>query len=204
MDWCKTNPAILGVCSIDTTCAIWDLTKNEVKTLLIAHDKEVYDISFGADDNTFITTGADGSVRLFDIRALDNCSVLFESQDLSPFTRVSWNFNNSNFVAALGLDKNIIYIIDQRMTNSPYALLNYHSNVVNALSWAPHSNAYICSVGDDKNSLIWDIQLVSNRTEDPLMSFVADYEIDNVSWSESHDEWIGITGGQNLQLLKIK
>ncbi len=204
MDWNKENPSIIAVCSIDTTCAIWDLTKNEVKTLLIAHDKEVYDICFGKDENVFLTTGADGSVRLFDTRALDSSFVLFESLDNSPITRISWNLNDENFVAALGLDKNIIYIIDKRNSNSPYAFLNYHTNVVNAITWAPHSNANICSVGDDKSALIWDIQLISNKSEDPIMSYSANFEIENVSWSESNDEWIGINGANTLQLLKVK
>jgi WD repeat-containing protein 68 len=204
MDWNKENPTILGVCSVDTTCTIWDLTKNEVKMLLIAHDKQVYDMAFGRNENVFLTTGADGSIRMFDTRALDTCSIIFESQDNSPITRISWNYNDSNFVAGLLLDKNFIYIIDQRMTNSPYAFLTYHTNVVNALSWAPHSNAYITSVGDDKNAYIWDIQMISNRTEEPVMTYNSEFEIDNVSWSESHDEWIGITGSNNLQILKIK
>lgn len=204
MDWNKENPSTLGVCSIDTTCAIWDLTKNEVKTLLIAHDKEVYDMCFGKNENIFLTTGADGSVRLFDTRALDSSFVLFESLDNSPITRITWNLNDENFVAALGLDKNIIYIIDKRNSNSPYAFLNYHTNVVNAITWAPHSNANICSVADDKSTLIWDIQLISNKSEEPVMSYNANFEIENVSWSESHDEWIGINGVNVLQLLKIK
>jgi WD repeat-containing protein 68 len=204
MDWNKDNTAILGVCSIDTTCTIWDLNKNDVKTHLIAHDKEVYDISFGKGENTFLSTGADGSIRLFDLRALDTCSVIFDSPDQTPISRIAWNLNNNNFIAALVMDKNFIYIIDARVTNSPYAVLTYHSNVVNAISWSPNSNAYICSVGDDKNALIWDIQLISNRTEDPMMCYTADSEIDNVSWCESNDEWIGITMGNNLQLLKVK
>lgn len=201
MDWNKENPSILGVCSIDTTCTIWDLNKNDIKTLLIAHDKEVYDIAFGKDENIFLSTGADGSIRLFDIRSLDTCSVFFEQQDGTPITRIAWNQNNTNFIAAIVLDKNYIYIIDQRMLNSPYALLTYHTNVVNSIAWAPNSNSFICSVGDDKNSLIWDIQLISNKTEDPVMCYTAETEIDNVCWSDSNSSWVGITGGNTLQLL---
>jgi WD repeat-containing protein 68 len=204
MDWNKQNPYIIGVCSIDTTCTIWDLTKNEIKTHLIAHDKEVFDISFSREENIFITTGADGSVRLFDIRELDTCSILFESKDNSPITRVEWNLNNSNFIAALGLDKNVIYIIDQRNTNSPYAFLSYHTNVVNSISWAPHSSAYICSGGDDKNAFIWDIQQISNETEDPILYYNSDFQIESVSWCETNDDWIGITGSNYLHMLKVK
>ncbi len=50
-------------------------TKGEIKTQLIAHDQEVYDISFakgrGGAANTFATVGADGSVRMFDLRCVD-------------------------------------------------------------------------------------------------------------------------------------
>jgi WD repeat-containing protein 68 len=204
LDWNKKNPSILGVCSIDTTCTIWDLEKLDVKTHLIAHDSEVYDICFGTDENIFLSTGKDGSIRHFDIRSLETCSVLFESQDNMPITRIAWNYNNSNFIAALVLDKNYIYIIDQRAANSPYAILSYHSNVVNAISWSPTSSAYVCSVGDDKNALIWDIHFISHRSEDPLMSFSSDSEIENVTWGEKKDEWIGITQNNNLQILKVK
>ena len=54
---------MLGTASIDTTCTIWDLSKMQAKTQLIAHDKEVYDMSFAAGTNVFASCGADGSVR---------------------------------------------------------------------------------------------------------------------------------------------
>lgn len=62
---------MIGTCSIDTTVTIWDLNNMTPKTQLIAHDKEVYDIAFLYNDvNIFATAGADGSVRLFDLRLL--------------------------------------------------------------------------------------------------------------------------------------
>jgi DDB1- and CUL4-associated factor 7 len=42
--------------------------KGVPKTQLIAHDKEVYDISFASGKDIFATVGADGSVRMFDLR----------------------------------------------------------------------------------------------------------------------------------------
>ncbi|KAF3853578.1 hypothetical protein F7725_014266 [Dissostichus mawsoni] len=56
-DWNEVDPNLLGTSSIDTTCTIWgletgqvlgrvNLVSGHVKTQLIAHDKEVYDISF--------------------------------------------------------------------------------------------------------------------------------------------------------------
>jgi len=55
--------------SIDTTCTVWNVETKQAKTQLIAHDKEVYDVAFytGSTD-IFASVGADGSVRMFDLR----------------------------------------------------------------------------------------------------------------------------------------
>lgn len=60
--------------------------KQAVKTQLIAHDKEVYDISFanGKDTNLFSTVGADGSLRLFDLRSLEHSTILYEAKGGGP------------------------------------------------------------------------------------------------------------------------
>ena len=44
------------------------LQKLQPKTQLIAHDKEVYDIAFACGKDVFGTVGADGSLRMFDLR----------------------------------------------------------------------------------------------------------------------------------------
>ena len=44
-DWNETDPNLIGTSSIDTTCTIWDIETQQVRTQLIAHDKEVYDVS---------------------------------------------------------------------------------------------------------------------------------------------------------------
>jgi len=52
-----------------------------VKTQLIAHDKEVYDIAFsraGGGRDMFASVGADGSVRMFDLRHLEHSTIIYE------------------------------------------------------------------------------------------------------------------------------
>jgi WD40 repeat protein len=79
-DWSRANKAIIGVSSVDGTCSIWDLNKLVEKYMIIAHDKEVYDISLGQDEFIFMSTGADGSVRLFDSRTANSVNILFETK----------------------------------------------------------------------------------------------------------------------------
>lgn len=40
-DWNEADPSIIGTSSIDTTCTIWDVNTQQVRTQLIAHDREV-------------------------------------------------------------------------------------------------------------------------------------------------------------------
>ncbi len=78
--------------SIDTTCTLWDLQvcfatslfcvfsieiliwiqAQVAKTQLIAHDKEVYDVAFAKGTDIFASVGADGSVRMFDLRCVSS------------------------------------------------------------------------------------------------------------------------------------
>ena len=53
-DWNRQNEALVGTASLDTTCTIWDLNKEAIRTQLIAHHKQVLDIAFSQDENTFI------------------------------------------------------------------------------------------------------------------------------------------------------
>jgi WD repeat-containing protein 68 len=62
-DWNETDPNLIGTSSIDTTCTIWDIETQQVRTQLIAHDKEVYDIAFSRrDKEVFASSGADGAL----------------------------------------------------------------------------------------------------------------------------------------------
>ena len=203
-DWSHANNSIIGVCSIDTTCAIYDLNKLEVKYMIIAHDKEVYDISLGQDEFTFMSTGADGSVRLFDSRSANTSSIIFETRDKSPMTRLKWNLVNPNFILTVIVDKNEIYILDQRKLTSPYAILKVHTNVVNNAIWAPQSNTYILSVSDDKTALLWDIYCDTDQPEEYIMRYETNNEIENVAWGDVTQDWVGIIDGNQAEILRIQ
>ena len=203
-DWSRANDSIIGVCSVDTTCAIWDLNKLEVKYMIIAHDKEVYDISLGQDEYTFMSTGADGSVRLFDSRQANSSSIIFETRDESAMTRLKWNLVNPNFILTVIVDKNEIYILDQRKLTSPYGILKVHTNVVNNAIWAPQSNTNLISVSDDKSALLWDIYCDSDQPEEYIMKYEAENEIENVAWGDVTQNWIGIIDGNQAEILRIQ
>jgi WD repeat-containing protein 68 len=64
------------------------------KTQLIAHDKEVFDVRFCAGSvDVFVSCGADGSVRMFDLRSLEHSTIIYEpseKQSQDAKTEGSW------------------------------------------------------------------------------------------------------------------
>lgn len=90
-DWNYIDLNIIGTCSIDTTCTIWDINTQQALTQLIAHDEEVFDIAFSREKDIFASVGADGSVRMFDLRKLERSTIIYESADRTPLLRLAWN-----------------------------------------------------------------------------------------------------------------
>ena len=62
------------------TCTVWDISTGVPVTQLIAHDREVYDVAWSpAQREIFASVGADGSVRMFDLRSLEHSTILYEA-----------------------------------------------------------------------------------------------------------------------------
>lgn len=183
-DWNTESANLIGTASIDTTCTIWDIEKETVFTQLIAHDKEVYDISFSSDRNLFASVGADGSARQFDLRNLEHSTVLYETRTSQPLLKLAWNLKDPHYVGVIEMDQSYLTILDTRQPLRQLCRCNSHKDFVNALAWAPQSNYHICTVADDAQALIWDLQEMQDEINDPFLEYRADSEISNLSWSQ--------------------
>eukprot|EP01090_Pellita_catalonica_P013125 TRINITY_DN3045_c0_g2_i1.p1 TRINITY_DN3045_c0_g2~~TRINITY_DN3045_c0_g2_i1.p1 ORF type:complete len:251 (+),score=44.49 TRINITY_DN3045_c0_g2_i1:44-754(+) len=202
-DWNVTDPNLIGTSSIDTTCTIWDVTKETAKTQLIAHDKEVYDIAFAKGTDLFASVGADGSVRLFDIRNLEHSTIIYESKDKDPLLRLSWNKRDDFYLATIALDSNKAVILDIRVPSLPAAELKGHVANINALAWAPQSSCHLSTAGDDAMALIWDLSSMPKPIEEPILAYRAQGEVNQLQWSTAQPEWISIAFGSTLQILRV-
>jgi len=202
-DWNETDPSMLGTASIDTTCTIWNVETQQAKTQLIAHDKEVYDIAFAPSTDVFASCGADGSVRMFDLRSMEHSTIIYESPDLVPLLRLCWNKHDHNYLATFLMEQSQIVILDIRAPSVPVAELQGHSQCVNAIAWAPHSSCHICTGGDDKQALIWDLTPMPKPITEPILAYNAEAEINSLQWSSAQPEWVAITFNKKLQILRV-
>lgn len=203
-DWNEYDPSMIVTSSIDTTCTIWDITAEMVKTQVIAHDKEVFDLAFSRGTDVFASVGADGSVRLFDLRKLEHSTIIYETPNLKPLLRLEWNRQDPNYLATFMVDSKMVFILDIRQPCRPVAELGGHAGCVNAVAWAPHSSCHICTAAEDRQALIWDISGISKGpVDDPILAYNAEGEVNNLQWSSSQPDWVSIAFADKLQILRV-
>ncbi|TVY55687.1 putative WD repeat-containing protein [Lachnellula cervina] len=182
LDWNTVSPSLIITSSIDTTCTIWDIPTLTAKTQLIAHDKEVFDVRFCANSvDVFVSCGADGSVRMFDLRSLEHSTIIYEptakdDKDASPgggrisptlaqqtmsyappLLRLAASPHDTHLLATFSQDSNIIRILDVRQPGQALLELRGHSASVNCIEWSPSRRGTLASGGDDSSVLIWDL-----------------------------------------------
>ncbi|KAL1925086.1 uncharacterized protein VTP21DRAFT_4740 [Calcarisporiella thermophila] len=226
-DWSEVDPTLIVTGSIDTTCTIWNVETQQPKTQLLAHLKEVYDVAFmPRDPHAFLSTGADGTVRLFDIRSLENSSILYGNPPPDHSTlqsggsntsaiptasllRLAINRHDSNLLATFHVTSRSILILDIRM-GKVLAELQGHGAPVNCVSWAPHLRQLLVSGGDDSQVLVWDIHdqtpapnAPSVKLYHPILAYTADAEVSQLCWSVAIPDWIVVGFGRSMQALKI-
>ncbi|KAK2157381.1 hypothetical protein LSH36_193g13056 [Paralvinella palmiformis] len=183
-----------------------NLVTGHVKTQLIAHDKEVYDIAFsraGGGRDMFASVGADGSVRMFDLRHLEHSTIIYEDPQHHPLLRLAWNKQDPNYLATMAMDALEVIILDVRVPCTPVARLNNHRACVNGIAWAPHSSCHVCTAADDHQALIWDIQQMPRAIEDPILAYTAGGEINQIQWSSTQPDWISICYNNCMEILRV-
>lgn len=210
-DWAGFDTRRVATCSVDTTCVIWDIDREILETQLVAHDREVYDISWGGF-NVFASVSGDGSVRVFDLRDKERSTIIYENpvQDC-PLLRLEWNKADPRFMATVGMDSNKVVVLDIRFPTNPVVVLSKHEGSVNGISWAPLYGHRLCSVADDSWALIWEVVGPGYRSGnggasgdvEPELCYQSMAEINVVRWSPLELDWIAIAFVNKLQLLKV-
>ncbi|KAH7108125.1 WD40 repeat-like protein [Auriculariales sp. MPI-PUGE-AT-0066] len=183
--WNSLAPSMIVTASIDTTCTVWDINTSQAITQLIAHDREVYDVAWlpGSTD-IFVSVGADGSLRAFDLRNLDHSTILYETPapsasastvsapgtvvsgasspsvhrpPASALLRIAFNPADSNYMATFHVESSSVQVLDMRSPGQPVVELKAHAAQINALGWSVAEAGMLATAGDDCQLLMWDL-----------------------------------------------
>ena len=204
-DWNQVDPALIGTCSIDTTCTIWNIETQQIKTQLIAHDKEVFDFAFSpSTPDKFISAGADGSMRLFDLRALEHSTILLEEFNGLPLMRVYWNMLDDNFVATFAQDSSTVCIVDLRQPGKCLASLKgpfAHSTDLTSLAWSPIQSNVLVSADEDGMMMMWDLV---ESVEKPVLFKQMKKSVSYLKWSPIYPHSLLVSNGNRLDTVSIE
>jgi len=165
--WNEKSPNLIVTASIDTTCTVWNIDVSSAMTQLIAHDREVYDVAWhpGSTD-IFVSVGADGSLRAFDLRSLEHSTILYETPapknvpppssnpsasarpPTSPLLRIAFNPSDPNYMSTFHMDGSDVQILDMRSPGQPVMELRAHHGPVNAMGWGSSESPLLATAGN--------------------------------------------------------
>ena len=60
--------------------------------------------------------GADGSVRMFDLRHLEHSTIIYEDPQHHPLLRLAWNKQDPNYLATMAMDAMEVRLWDTEYT----------------------------------------------------------------------------------------
>lgn len=157
LDWNKSSPQWILTSSVDTTCTLWDLSsqKPSAHTRLIAHDAEVLDVKFLTGSATlFGSCSTDGSLRLFDLRNLNQSTIAYEPgpTEKLPLLRMGVSQSNPNYISLVQGFSSDVVIVDLRNVGSPLAVVTTTDAVVSA-QWHPFSDVLMTATSNGVVSL---------------------------------------------------
>ncbi|KAG8862451.1 hypothetical protein FRB96_001522 [Tulasnella sp. 330] len=207
--WNNMSPSLVVTSSIDTTCTVWDISANSAVTQLIAHDREVFDVAWvpGSIDS-FVSVGADGSLRSFDLRSLEHSTILYEAPSpkvpsnpshlastnqnsrpmTAPLLRISFNPIDPNYIATFHADSCDVQVLDMRIPGKPVSELKGHRDDHQLLIWdlspsAMSPRQQVRSPALSGSPHPESGQAVTRTLADPVMAHTAPSEINNLTWS---------------------
>ena len=170
----------------------------------------MYDLAWGSAA-LFSSTGADGTVRVFDMRDKDHSAIVYEAQNRAqPLIRLAWNKADPHYIAAVAMDSPVALLLDLRFPSAPVAEISGHTAPANAIAWAPLSSSHLCTAGDDHQALLWDLGDISAPSagpracaSPPTVAFAADQCINQLKWSSLQPDWVALCYGRTTQILKV-
>jgi DDB1- and CUL4-associated factor 7 len=106
----------------------------------------------------FVSVGADGSLRAFDLRSLEHSTILYETPPpknqpptgrppSSPLLRIAFNPGDPNYMSTFHQDGSDVQILDMRSPGAPVMELRAHRAPINAAGWSSTERGLVATAG---------------------------------------------------------
>lgn len=156
--------------------------------------------------DTFVSVGADGSLRLFDIRSLDHSTIIYETPDASALLKIHWNPTDPNYLCTFAANSSSVIVMDIRMPSIPAAELQEHANPILTCHWAPNSSSHLMT-GDAERLRLWNLQ---GSTAAPVWELPAEQitgtpgsQLHQLVWPISAPDWLAVSTPESVYTFQL-
>jgi WD repeat-containing protein 68 len=162
-------------------------------------------MAFSDGTNVFGSVGADGSLRIFDLRSLESSTIVYETQDLKPLLRIAWNKQDPRYIATIVSSSDRVVILDLRNAARPVFELSSHTGNINSISWSQQSRHHICSAAEDGKAIMWDLGHTPDggSMEIPTLLYHSLTPINQIRWSPTEPSWLALCEEESLHVLQV-
>jgi WD repeat-containing protein 68 len=77
----------------------------------------------------FASVGADGSVRMFDLRHLEHSTIIYEDPQHRPLLRLAWNRQDPSYLATISMDACEVFSVFHLISNREHVTNFFVTNV---------------------------------------------------------------------------
>jgi WD repeat-containing protein 68 len=155
-DWSHTDKTKVITGCVDGTATLVDISTGQIIYCIPAHEHPVYDVSFSNMTSSFVSGGLDGSLRFFDLRALESSLVFYQTS--MPIQRLSTSPFEGCLVACLVRGSSRIVVVDTRNPTQAPILCGGGETPATAFAWSRLSPARIHTAHEDCSIYACDIE----------------------------------------------
>lgn len=114
--WCPWDQTsdydILATSSLDGTSRLWSASNGDCLRVFNDHTASIYTISFSPDSRLFATAGADGYLRIYDVKTREVKWSWHATTERAAIFEIDWQQTGSLNRIALGLETGLVGIVD--------------------------------------------------------------------------------------------
>jgi peroxin-7 len=154
--WHPTMNNVLASTSADRSVKLWDTKSGTCIKTILAHNAEVMNCDFNKYENILASSGADGTINIFDLRGSGDIPMQTLNGHFLTTRRVVFSPFFSSILASVSYDMNVmIWDIKKSM---PLNTFKHHREFVLGVDFSLFDNKKIATTGWDRSLYVfnWD------------------------------------------------